>query len=82
MLKNPVKLVDKCKDENGVPPEPASDAVPGITFAKQNPGKNTGNCDTDRNNYTEDCRWENCRLPGSLSSTYWHMQMTVAIFVR
>jgi len=85
ILASPTNLVDKCVSQNGHLPEPekGGHAYLGVTFDKANNGNYTSNCDTDR--YGEngsDCRWENCTLPGNISSQSNHTQMTVLIFVR
>lgn len=50
ILNNPVKIIDHCKQGNGIPPEPniISSGIPGLTFDKLNPGVYTTNCETDQ----------------------------------
>ena len=81
ILNNPIKIVDLCTGNNGTPPEPTSDTYQGLTFDKHNPEVHTGNCDTDRYPNGNDCRWENCLLPSSISSQSSHVQMTVAMYL-
>ena len=86
ILDNPVELVDLCTSSTSAIPEPehGGHAIPGLSWDKANNLKYTGNCDTDR--YAQatsvDCRWENCRLPSSISSTAYHTQMTMLLWVR
>lgn len=86
IMPNPAKIEDKCSASNGSPPEPVDDAtghgIGGLTFDKTNPGNYVSNCDTDRYGGGGDCRWENCHLPSSISSTTYHVQQTYAMFVR
>ena len=80
-----IKIVDHCTKANGVQPAPENNLVIGLTFDKASPYNYKGaNCDTYRGTFTSpgDCRWENCRLPSSISSSNAHVQMTVAIYVR
>jgi len=80
-----VKIVDKCTSgNNGVQPAPENHFIIGLTFDKYSPYNYKANCDTYRGSFSSpgDCRWENCRLPSSISSSSHHVQMTVAIFVR
>ena len=87
-LEDAVKVVDHCTENVGVPPDPdlsdSSDGLDsGLSFDKHNPGVFTGNCDTTRNEYIGDCRWENCHLPEAISPAKpTHVQMTMALFVR
>ena len=78
------KIVDKCREKNGVQPAPQNSDVVGMTFDKYSPTDYSNNCDTYRGslNNPSDCRWENCGLPSSISSHNRHVQMTVAIYVR
>ena len=83
ILLNPQKIVDRCTVNNGVPPEPRS-AIPGIAFDKTRPHIYAGNCDTYQGVFSSpgDCRWRDCLLSSSFSSTNHHVQMTMAIYVR
>ena len=79
------KIVDKCTSSNGVQPGPENAYAVGFTFDKKSPEAHRGeNCDTYRGSLSNpvDCRWENCRLPSSISGRNRHVQMTVAIYVR
>ena len=78
VLFSPVKIVDRCTGDNGVPPEPAiENNLGGLAFDKHKPGVYIGNCDTIRGNPTNpgDCRFENCVI-------HRHSQMTMAIYIR
>ena len=79
-----VKIVDKCTRSSGVQPAPENAQIIGLTFDKTTPYNYKYNCDTCRGSFSRpgDCRWENCVLPSSISSSTSHVQMTVAIFVR
>ena len=78
------KIMDKCSRSNGVQPAPAIQRIPGITFDKKSPYNYYYNCDTLNGQLTSpsDCRWADCRLPSSISGSQYHVQMTMAIFVR
>ncbi|MBM4354584.1 MAG: hypothetical protein FJ109_12480 [Deltaproteobacteria bacterium] len=84
ILKNAAGLVDQCIYNVGVAPEPetGAHAIPGLTFDKATPNDYVSNCDTDRYGGGNDCRWENCGLPGNISPSGSHVQMTVLIYVR
>ena len=77
------KIVDRCNQFDGIQPAPFN-AIPGIAFDKHTPYNYYRNCDTLHKSLTSpsDCRWANCRLPSSISETKYHVQMTMAIFVR
>ena len=79
-----VKIVDQCTSRNGVQPAPENKIAIGLTFDKYTPYNYKANCDTYGGTFTSpsDCRWENCRLPSSISSSDAHVQMTLAIYVR
>ncbi|XP_065885443.1 uncharacterized protein [Dysidea avara] len=79
-----VKIVDKCTSRNGVQPAPQNARVIGLSFDKATPYNYKSHCDTYWGTLTSpgDCRWENCRLPSSISSITYDVQMTVSIFVR
>ena len=78
------KIVDKCVTNNGVQPAPQNIFPIGFTFDKASPYNYTYNTDTYHGTFTSprDCRWENCLLPSTISSSDRHVQMTVAIYVR
>ena len=78
------KIVDKFTNRNGVQPTPENRHAVGLTFDKESPYNYKANCDTYKGSFTSpgDCRWENCILPSSFSSSKYHVQMTVAIYVR
>ena len=89
ILTSVVQLTDLCTGGNGIYPEPENGghAYPGVTFDKANQGDYVSNCDTDRygpqgSDLGSDCRWENCPLPSSISSSINHTQMTVLLWVR
>jgi len=77
-----VKVVDKCTYGNGVQPAPENNLIIGLTFDKASPYNYKGvNCNTYAGSFSSpsDCRWANCGLPSSISSS---KQMTLAIFAR
>ena len=78
------KIVDQCTVNNDVQPAPENRLIIGLTFDKASPYNHKSNCDTYRGSFTSpgDCRWENCGLPSSISSSSRHVQMTIAIYVR
>ena len=88
MLLDFKQVVDECMYDNGVQPAPEgpkNQNAAGITFDKTSPYDYTGaNCDTQRGTFVhpDECRWENCQLPISISSIPQHVQMTIAIYVR
>ena len=79
ILISPVKIVDHCKQKNGVPPDPyIANNLGGLAFDKYSPGAYNSNCDTyqgDSFTSLRDCRFENCNI-------YRHGQMTIAIYIR
>ena len=83
ILLDPQKIVDHCTHGNGVQPAPHSD-VPGIGFDKISPYNYPGNCDTYQGVFSSprDCRWADCHLTASFSSSAYHVQMTMAMYVR
>ena len=78
------KVMDKCTRANGVQPAPENTIAIGLTFDKASPYNYKSSCNTYRRTFASpaDCRWENCHLPSSISSSSYHAQMTMAIFVR
>ena len=78
-----VKIVDKCVQKNGVQPAPENQIAIGLTFDKASPYNHKSHCDTYKGSFTSagDCRWHNCHLPSSISSSKYNVQMTVAIFM-
>ena len=85
ILVDPKKVVDLCTAGNEVQPAPyIYNNWGGLSFDKASPYDYTSNCDVYRGTLSSpgDCRWENCQLPTSISSTSRHTQMTVAIYVR
>ena len=78
------KIVDNCATNNGVQPAPENNFAIGLTFDKHTPYDHAANCDSYRGSFPNptDCRWENCYLPTSISTSKYHVQMTVAIYVR
>ena len=78
------KIVDKCTADNGVQPAPENQLTIGLTFDKHSPYNHYSNYDTNDGSFSSpiDGRWENCKLPSSISSFSLHVQMTMAIFVR
>ena len=89
LLHNSKKLIDRCTTaSNGVPPAPSVhySGILGLTFDKITPYKYYVNCDTYHRGSTltspKDCRWHDCFLPATISSTKYSTDMTIAIFVR
>ena len=83
------KCVDLCTTNNGVPPAPSNDfnldsRLLGVAFDKHSPSNPRHNCDTLRTSFTNplDCRWYDCGLPESISSSRIGVQMTYAIYIR
>ena len=78
------KIIDKCTNKNGIQPAPENRYVIGLTLDKTSPYNYKANCDTYGGSFTSprDHRWGNCHLPSSISSSKYHVQMTVAIYVR
>jgi len=77
------KIVDKCRQNNGVQPAPFTN-IPGIAFDKFTSYNYYINCDTLDGTLTSptECRWHDCHLPTSISKAIEFVQMTMAIFVR
>ena len=86
ILLDPKKVVDLCSYSNGVPPEPApiGNNLGGLSFDKTHPHVYTGNWEVYRGSLSNplDCRWGDCALPTNISSSFYYVQMTVAIYVR
>ena len=82
------KVMDKCTRTHSINVQPAPEnnvnIAIGLTFDKRSPYNYNANSDTYHGTFTSprDCRWENCQLPSSISSSKQHVQMTVAIYVR
>ena len=78
------KITDNCTNAHDFQPAPQNSLVIGLTFDKASPYDYKINTDTYHGSFTSprDCRWENCCLPSSISSSEKHVQMTVAIYVR
>ena len=85
ILLDPKKVVDLCTRYNGVQPAPyISSNWGGLSFDKASPYAYISHCDVYDGypSNLRDCRWENCQLPTSISSSSRRTQMTVAIYVR
>ena len=85
ILLDPEKVVDLCTQNYGVQPAPwAATNMGGLSLDKHSPYAYTANCDVYGGSLFSpvDCRWVNCYLPTSISSSRVHTQMTVAIYVR
>ena len=79
------KIVDKCTIKNGIQPNPAADAIPGITFDKYSPfDYYSGHSDTIWRSLSNPNgrHWHDCALPSSISGSKYNVQMTLGIFVR
>ena len=88
LLHNPKKLTDHCIHSNGIEPAPSVHytGIFGLTFDKVTPDKFYVNCNTYHRGSTfktpKDCRWHDCHIPSTISSTKYSTNMTMAIFVR
>ena len=85
ILLDPKKVVDHCTAYSGVQPAPyIGNNIGGLSFDKRSPYDYRSSCDVYYGSLSSpvDCRWGNCRLPTSISSSSTHTQMTVAIYVR
>ena len=88
ILPDAKKVIDKCRYSNGVPPAPSVhiSGIFGLTFDKVSPTNYYYNCDTYHQGTTltkqADCRWHDCHLLSSISSTPRKTNMMIAIFVR
>ena len=82
------KVTDTCTRSNGVPPAPGvhHSGIFGLTFDKVTPTNHYINSDTYHQDSTltspKDARWGDCHIPSSISTTAYHTDMTMAIFVR
>ena len=82
------KLIDYCIHSNGIPPAPSVhySGILGLTFDKVTPTEFYRNCNTYHKGSTltnpTECRWHDCHIPTSISSTRYSTDMTMAIFVR
>jgi hypothetical protein len=78
VLLNPGKIVDRCRANNGVPPDPSIGGnMGGLAFDKISPGVYTHNCDTYNPSFPNpgDCRFADCGI-------HQNSQMTMAIYIR
>ena len=78
VLISPVKIVDRCTQKNGVPPDPLiQHNLGGLAFDKYNPGNYFSQSDTYHGTFSSptDCRFINCQV-------HVRSQMTMAIYVR
>ena len=85
ILLDPKKVVDLCTRKNGFQPAPDNSRNwGGLSFDKWSPYDYTAACNVYGGTLSSpgDCRWGNCQLPTSISSSTLHTQMTVAIYVR
>ena len=78
------KIIDLCSNNNGVHPNPVKIWLPGIVFNKYTAYNYFGGDGTIIGSLINpiDRRWLGCYLPSSISSSQYHVQMTVAIYVR
>ena len=83
LLGNVRAITDRCtRSGTGVPVPKSQSEVTGMIFTKQvDSGTHSDTIRLSLSN-PEDERWEECRLPSSISSTPYSVQMTVAIYVR
>ena len=65
------KIVDNCTHKNGVQPAPENYIIIGLTLDKSSPYNYKANTATYHETFTNpaDCRWNNCLLPSSISSS-------------
>ena len=77
-LLEPTKIVDWCTNSEVAPHPQKESAITGLALAKR-PGYPYSDTIYSVN---RDFRWYHCRIPSSISSTTYRVQMTVAIFVR
>ena len=79
-LQRPVtQIVDHCTNDRSAPTPMAYNTLTGLIFGKNN------NYDTISGTVAtpnHDRRWQSCYLPSSFSSAKYHVQMTMAIYVR
>ena len=78
------KIIDLCRNNNDVHPNPVNVWVPGMAFNKRTAYNYFGGDGTIKGRITNpiDRRWHYCDLPSSISSSHINVQMTVAIYVR
>ena len=79
------KIIDHCKNNNDVHPNPMNNYVIGLTFNKKKAYYYSSDGDgTIKGILTTptDERWHYCDIPSSISSIPYSTQMTLAIFVR
>ena len=82
------KVIDRCMNLNEVPPSPSVhySGIFGLNFDKVTPTNHYVNCDTYHQGstlrYPRDCRWHDCHLPTSISSSRYSTDMTIAILIR
>ena len=78
------KIIDLCRSNNNVHPNPINVLAPGIAFNKLTAYNYFGGYGTIRGSLTNpsDCCWYYCNLPSSISSSQTNVQMTVSIYVR
>ena len=77
------QIVDRCTQKRGTRPSLYFDSWNDeMLFDKYSPRFYTSNSDTMHGGYASDARWEDCRLPLSVSARRQHTQMTMVIYVR
>ena len=81
LLGNVVAITDKCTRSTKVPIPIQYNDLTGMVFDKQFSGS-TDTLQGTLSNPNNDERWEECRLPPSISSSTANVQMTMAIYVR
>ena len=78
MLTPVTRIVDHCINDRSTPTPLSYSTLTGLVFSK-------GSSDTINGalaNPRYDDRWESCHLPSRISSSRYHTQMTMAIYVR
>ena len=80
LLGNVRAITDLCTRYRNIPIPKQENDLTGMVFDKQG----DGSTDTIRGilSSPSDSRWRECWLPSSISSSKYHVQMTMAIYVR
>ena len=81
LLGNVRAITDRCTKSQSVPIPIQYNDLTGIVFDKQYSG-DTDTIQGTLSNPSNDERWEECQLPSSISASKYHVQMTMAIYVR
>ena len=76
------QIVDHCTRGRAVPTPEQENDLTGLIFDKDSDSSNSDTLEGTLANPYDDDRWAECRLPSSISSSSYHTQMTMAIYVR